>query len=861
MLKKLLKFKITTDQAIQAGLIYFLIIISEVSWLLSYKFRLTTTYNDAMSHLDIGRSVIDNIQPGLAQLGSVWLPLNHILMIPLVWNDWMWHSGMAGSLYSMISFVISGYFIYKIVNTLTKSRLSGIVGAIAFAVNLNILYLQTTPLTEPLYVVLFIITTYLLLKWFLTADIRYLIYLGGFGFLQVLIRYDGWFVVIMIGALIALNELIRKRRNYYEVLGKLILYSLPIIFGFTIWIVWNLVIFKDPLYFLIGPYSAHAQQSALQARNSLLTKGNLFISTKAYVLDIVDNVGLLYIFLSAVGTIYFLITSRIKLQKKKRILFGLALFSPVIFNILALFLGFSVINIPELHWNPSGNLSGQWFNVRYGILALPLISIFIGTVATSKKLLAIPIIALCILQQALIFQTGIITIIDGTVGSSSFANSDIALNLSQVVKPNQKILLSTAFFNAVAFKSNLPLSQFIYEGDSREWTKSLKDPYGYAQYIVAANGDIGDPVYNSLIKIHNQEFFSMYKLEYSGAHANIYSLRSTNEIFITRNGRNLMIGNKPFISKGVNSYDLVYRSNQEIENTFKDLNNIGVNTVRFWLFGDGNPDGLQPKAGVINEAQFQKVDLIIYLASKYNIKLIPVLVNNWDDYGGKDQYVKWVGKNPKKESDLFYTSPQIQNLYKNYINHVINRVNTMTGNHYYNEPSILSWDIMNEPRSSTNNNQIIVDWVKNISSYIKRIDTNHLITVGTEQSTGKISDGEAVDICSINNIDICSVHLYPYLNDKPVYSNPSLVQSFLVKQQSYSQFLNKPILLGEIGISKADQPFGYDPLNYLKDLTSLSLAYGYNGYLVWNWSVLPDNSFGFSEYGIYNLDTLKSLFK
>ena len=54
------------------------------------------SYNDARSHLDIGRRVVEGLKPGMAQLGSVWLPLNHILMIPLIWNDWMWHSGFAG---------------------------------------------------------------------------------------------------------------------------------------------------------------------------------------------------------------------------------------------------------------------------------------------------------------------------------------------------------------------------------------------------------------------------------------------------------------------------------------------------------------------------------------------------------------------------------------------------------------------------------------------------------------------------------------------------------------------------------------------------------------------------------------------
>src|SRR5258705_9388835 len=75
--------------------------------------RLGLAYNDARSHLDIGRRVVEGLKPGFAQIGSVWLPLNHILMIPLIWNDYLWHTGLAGAIWSMLSFVATGVLIYK----------------------------------------------------------------------------------------------------------------------------------------------------------------------------------------------------------------------------------------------------------------------------------------------------------------------------------------------------------------------------------------------------------------------------------------------------------------------------------------------------------------------------------------------------------------------------------------------------------------------------------------------------------------------------------------------------------------------------------------------------------------------------
>ena len=80
-------------------LIILLVTISIVTWYFSYQSGLTTIYNDAMGHLNIARAVIDGKQPGLAQLGSVWLPLDHILFLALIWNTWAWHSGFAGSFF------------------------------------------------------------------------------------------------------------------------------------------------------------------------------------------------------------------------------------------------------------------------------------------------------------------------------------------------------------------------------------------------------------------------------------------------------------------------------------------------------------------------------------------------------------------------------------------------------------------------------------------------------------------------------------------------------------------------------------------------------------------------------------------
>src|SRR3989344_5019116 len=75
--------------------------ISIFNYIYYYLNGLGLAYNDSRSHLDIGRRVVEGLKPGLAQIGSVWLPLTHLLMVPTIWNDFMWHTGLSGALQSM----------------------------------------------------------------------------------------------------------------------------------------------------------------------------------------------------------------------------------------------------------------------------------------------------------------------------------------------------------------------------------------------------------------------------------------------------------------------------------------------------------------------------------------------------------------------------------------------------------------------------------------------------------------------------------------------------------------------------------------------------------------------------------------
>lgn len=831
-------------------------VLSIVSWWISEKTGYATLYNDAMAHLNLSRIVFDNIKPGITQLGGVWLPLSQILYLPLVWNNWAWHTGFAGSVISMICYILSVFLIFESIHFASKNLFAGLVGALVFAVNVNILYLQSTPLTEPLFLFLFILSFYFFIRWVIEKKTSNLIIVALLGFPLVLSRYDGWFVMFMELAIVVLYEFFYRKKTFFTAIGIAIVFSLPFMYGIFLWLLWNKLIFGSFLFFALGPYSAHAQQTTLSAGSGgLLAKGNMWFALLSYFDTVKDNIGPYILLLTLTSMIIFFIRKN-KLSLMKKLVIMSFLVSPVIFNVLALYFGFSTVNVPELNWKPSFDQSGIWFNVRYGILALPIAAVLIGFAIskTNNKLFAY-LAVLIIFAQSYIFlmvDKNVATLTDGQRGSSKFQNQDVADYLKGHVRQEDKVLLSLSYFSPVAFKSNIEMSQVIHEGTSNYWAQALNYPFSPSKWIVMANGNVGDPVYTMLVNKQRNSFLALYKVTYRGIHANVYERRAEDDVFVRHDRDILMAGTHPYTIIGVNSYDLAYKTDDQIRENFAYFKKLNINTVRLWAFGDGNSTGFQPAAGITNDSRLRQMDFILSLAKENSIRIIPVLVNNWNDYGGKAQYTAWIGKSAE---DAFFTDTDAVHLFKNYVNKIVARKNTYTGVEYRNDPTILAWEIMNEPRSgisNKNNSEVLRTWTNDMDTYLRSIDSNHLVSLGTETAA----------LCSVTAIDLCSVHLYVEDQGVPKYPSITAVTHYLSSQAKEARLIKKPIYIGEIGIRKDYQVYDQEPLSLLKTLIMTIQQEKYSGYLVWNWSLKDDASFGFSPGGMngaYSLTDLMSV--
>jgi len=470
------------------------------------------SYNDARSHLDIGRRVVEGLKPGLAQIGSVWLPLPHLLMIPTIWNDFMWHTGLSGALQSMISFVFTSIIIYAFLKELGVSVLARLVGVFVFVSNLNILYMQSTAMTELLLLSTMTASVYQLLLWQKRNNMLHLIFASLFVMLSSLIRYDGWFLFIYVSALVVLLSFEKLGRKAAE--GIFIFFATLAGLGIFLWFVWNLLIFKDPLYFAFGPYSAHAQQTQLEGAGVLATKGNLLFSIKVYLYALIYNSGLFTVILGTCGAISIWFTKKISINTQ---LVLTALFVPLIFNIMALYLGHSVLFIQGL----SGD---TWFNARYGLMMMPSLAIFIGYFVWKLEKLNYAVIPMILLVTVLALGNhDAVTIDDARVGSSQKNVSEVSGWLEKNAKATPGfVLISAASHDAIIFSSGLPMKKFIHEGTGTYWTAATTSPDRWARWIIMRTNDDNDLTFRSIKKTVG---FKKYDKVASYPFADIYEIK------------------------------------------------------------------------------------------------------------------------------------------------------------------------------------------------------------------------------------------------------------------------------------------------------------------------------------------------
>ncbi|WP_051808119.1 cellulase family glycosylhydrolase [Actinoplanes subtropicus] len=345
--------------------------------------------------------------------------------------------------------------------------------------------------------------------------------------------------------------------------------------------------------------------------------------------------------------------------------------------------------------------------------------------------------------------------------------------------------------------------------------------------------------------------------------------------FVTRAGSTLKLDGKPFRFGGTNNYYLFYKSRAMVDDVFHDAQAAGFDVMRTWAFGlIGNADGSNSVAPPPDGVYFQywdgtkpafndgangleRLDYVVDAARRSGQRLVLALTNNWSDFGGIDQYVRWRGD---AYHDDFYTDPVIKGWYKDYLNHILNRVNTITGVKYRDDPTIMTWELGNEPRCKGSGSypqsghcttSTLTNWAGEMSAYLKSLDRHHLVSVGDE---GFFCDGpdapdwidncgEGVDslaLAALPDVDVMSYHLYP---DSWGNRTAQWADDYITRHNLAAKRLGKAVMLGEFGWKdKATRNPVY------QDWTSTFARTGGNGFLYWILSGSQDDGTPYPDY-------------
>lgn len=295
--------------------------------------------------------------------------------------------------------------------------------------------------------------------------------------------------------------------------------------------------------------------------------------------------------------------------------------------------------------------------------------------------------------------------------------------------------------------------------------------------------------------------------------------------FVRREGASLVLNGLPYRFHGNNVYfnqaAIAYGNTAAYEEVLDKMLSLGLTVVRGNAHNDHDPAhdpaAIQIEPGVYNEANLVALDQSIAIAKSRNIRLILKFTNYWEAYGGIRRYVEWhLNRKPTpKESRLFYTEPRIKNWFRGYVRTIVDRINTVTGITYRNEPAILAWELGNELRNP-GDADALVNWCAEMAAYIKQLDSNHLIADGGEgfdddrglysglsnRHTVNGADGCSYHrLAQIPALDMLSYHLYPtnwQMNDGP---DAAL---YIRRHEEIARQAGKVAYMGEYGKPAAD---------------------------------------------------------
>eukprot|EP01024_Parvocaulis_polyphysoides_P047235 TRINITY_DN447_c0_g1_i1.p1 TRINITY_DN447_c0_g1~~TRINITY_DN447_c0_g1_i1.p1 ORF type:complete len:420 (-),score=78.55 TRINITY_DN447_c0_g1_i1:1613-2872(-) len=326
---------------------------------------------------------------------------------------------------------------------------------------------------------------------------------------------------------------------------------------------------------------------------------------------------------------------------------------------------------------------------------------------------------------------------------------------------------------------------------------------------------------------------------------------------------------KEYVVNGWNSWEMIEGaiglSPVSLEWMMDKAVEVNMNTFR--AFGHGHhPDVMQMQysPGSYNEDALRGLDIVLALAADRDLRVVLTFADNWKDVDSKKNYMMWSGYGGW--GDEFYYSDLPKQYFKDHMAYIVNRVNSVNGRTYKDDPTIFAWNLINEPRSDNGwcdqgCMNMIQGWIDEMSGFLKSVDPNHMITVGEEGFYGWDSGREWVNPDAWNgdygswamksgqnfvnnhagsNIDYAGIHIW--VDNWAIYYEPhSFFQQWIQEHANDARSLNKPLVIEEFGKqawNDAEMSWVRDPYFYMAyqaTIDSLKNDDVIRGIMWWEW--------------------------
>jgi hypothetical protein len=515
----------TVPVAVAAGLISLLASLYLVSS------GLNLAYRDARSHLTIARRLFDTMNdPGLAQLGTVWLPVPHLLLAPFTLSLWAWQTGWAAALLGAVCLSATAAGCYRAAARWGIGLTARLAVVAVVVLNPSMLYLHSTALTEPVLIAGISGTLAGLSNWATKARRlspgEVAVFAGIPAAVATLSRYEGWALVLAGSLFVAIVAWLRERR--IAAIGSYVLgFAIVPVLAMLWWLAYNWVSFRDPFAFIFGQYSANALQADLVAAE-LTTKGNLVQSIATINLAVATTAGIGTVTLAGAGLVVMVAAER----SARRWLFVAMTTITYVFMAVCLWAGQAVI------FNPASSPDAIWNN-RYGMatvvplalvigIAVDLVSVNLGRaaprLANLRRILLAALVAVVLLGQT-VWQLedptarSLVLSEAGSQFRADVAPRDAARWLGAHYDGGNILLDEAVAENNILPIAGIPLNQYYLRSTDALFDAAVADPATHARWLWSSDNK-GDAVTAAVAAA--PAFASTYELAFEDAGVKIY---------------------------------------------------------------------------------------------------------------------------------------------------------------------------------------------------------------------------------------------------------------------------------------------------------------------------------------------------